>query len=237
MIKKIIFFSVLSLLNGCATFHVIESKNTIEYIDTMHYDQTNAQIYATGRTYDYQLDVCSPRSYMSISDPRYCTNTFKYILTHKNQILLSKIKFSISTGARNEVEGSYTTYLKLNLEEAIHLNKTQKMMLRMLPENELRKINQELKTTYTKDDIVEGSSYFYGRTIQLKNRSELLTQGRLKKPLEVPINIKEISKSYSFSEPAKGVGKTIGAVVLAPIGLVLMLPYTGVMAYCEPNNC
>lgn len=29
----------------------------------------------------------------------------------------------------------------------------------------------------------------------------------------------------------------IGAVVLAPIGLVLMLPYTGVMAYCEPNNC
>ena len=236
MIKKL-FFSVLSLLNGCTTFHVIDSKNTIEYIDTLQYDQTNAQIYATGRTYDYQLDVCSFRSYRSISNPRYCTNTFSYILTHKNQILLSNLKFSISTGARNEVDGDYTTYLKLNLEEAIRLNQTKETMFRMLDPDELRKVNQELKTTYTKNDIVSGSSYFYGRTIQLKNRSEMLTQGRFKKPLEVPIHINEISKSYSFSEPTKVVGKTIGAVVLAPIGLVLMLPYAGVMAYCEPNNC
>lgn len=228
---------MLSLLNGCATFHVLDSKNTIEYIDTLHYDQTNAQIYATGRTYDYQLDVCSSRSYMSLSNPKYCTNTFNYILAHKNQILLSNLKFSISTGVRNKVEGDYTTYLKLNLEEAIRINKTQETMFSMLHPDELRKVNQELNTTYTKDDIVRGSAYFYGRTIQLKNRSEMLAQGRLKKPLEVPIRIDEISKSYSFSEPAKGVGKTIGAIVLAPIGLVLMLPYAGVMAYCEPNNC
>ena len=228
---------MLGTFNGCATFHVVESKKTIEYIDTLYYDQTNAQIYATGRAYDYQLDVCSSHSSMGISNPKYCTNNFNYILTHKNQILLSNLKFSISTGARNKVDGNYTTYLKLNLEDAIRINKTQETMFSMLSQDELKKVNQELKTAYTKDDIVRGSSYFYGRTVQLKNRSEMLAQGRLKNPLEVPIQINEISKSYSFGQPAKRVGKTIGAIVLAPIGLVIMLPYAGVMAYCEHNKC
>lgn len=237
MIKKIIFFSVLSLLNGCVTFHVIDSKNTIEYIDTLHYDQLNAQIYATGRTYDYQLDVCPSLSYRSPSVSKYCSNTFNYILAHKNQILFSNLKFDISTGDRNKVDGYYIVYLQLNLEEAIRINKTQNTMFSMINPNELREVNQALKKTYTKDDIVRGSSDFEGRTIQLKNRSEILAQGRLKKPLEVPIHINKVSKSYSFSEPVKGVGKAIGAVVIAPIGLVLMLPYAGVMAYCEPNNC
>ncbi len=225
---------MLGLFNGCATFHVLEDKKMIEHIDTLHYDQTNAQIYVTGHTYDYQLDVCSSHSYMSISNPKYCTNTFNYIIDHKNKILLSTLKFNITTGARNEVDGNYTTYLKLNLNDAMHIKET---MFSMLSPDELRKINQELKTTYAKEEIVRGSAYFYGRTVQLKNRSDILAQGKLKKPLEVPIEIKELSKSYSFGKPAKGIGKTIGTIVLAPIGLVLMLPYAGVMAYCEPNNC
>lgn len=161
-----------------------------------------------------------------------CLNTFYYNLEHKDQAIYSKLDFNIDSGDSTNVFGYYSSYFKLDQQLVQQYQHNKQIDIRQLSKIELQHLNQQLNTHYTAGDVFKTHTWLKGNTVQLKNKQQLLALGILKTPLQVQVKIQQHKKSYSVAP----IGKGVTAIVAIPIGLVLMLPYTAVIAYCESGK-
>lgn len=234
--KKLLYTMLIATLTACSSIQTVDEKKQIEQIHSLLFDKNKNLIYALGTTFDYQVRPCTAfwgqATIENFQVDQRCLATFHYSLEHKDLILDRDLDFSIHTGASTQVDGYYHTYLKIDRIVAEPYIQNKQLDLRTLNTQELEKLNQKLNTNYSKEQVFKTRTWFHGNTVQLNNKNELLALGHLKQPLQVPVKIQQRQKSYSLAPIAKGAA----AIVVAPIGLVLMLPYAAVIAYCEPGS-
>lgn len=233
-------FGVIALslctLSGCTNITTVKNEQTIESISTLLFDQDKNIIYAVGNEFDYQVSPCASAFGKLIIDQQKideaCLKTFLYALEHKNLMIDSTLDFKIQTGQFNQVFGYYQTYYK-NDEHITNSNQPDKIIeRRKLNSFELNQLNKKLDTSYTTDQIYKLHTWITGKTVELKNKNELLALGQLKTPMQIKVTIQQQKKSLTLMP----IVKATGAIALVPIGLVLMLPYTALIGYCESGH-
>ena len=234
--KTLFYITLISTLTACSSIQTVNETKKIEQIHSLLFDKNKNLMYALGTTFDYQIRPCTASwgqtTIENFQVDQLCLNTFHYSLEHKNIVLDSDLDFNIQTGASTQVDGYYHTYLKIDRVVAEAYIQNKQLDLRTLNTQELEKLNQKLNTHYSQEQVFKTRTWFHGNTIQLNNKNELLALGHLQEPLQVPVKIQQRQKSYSLAPVAKGAA----AIVVVPIGLVLMLPYAAVIAYCEPGS-
>lgn len=173
----------LCTLNGCTDITTVKNEQTIESISTLLFDQDKNIIYAVGNEFDYQVSPCASSSGKRIIDQQKidetCLKTFLYALEHKNLMIDSTLDFKIQTGQSNQVFGYYQTYYKNDehITNSIQLDKV--IARRKLVSFELNQLNKKLDTSYTTDQIYKLHTWITGKTVELKNKKELLALGQL----------------------------------------------------------
>lgn len=237
-LKILVVLLVSTILASCVTTKMT-SNNLEEKIYSIVYDpQENKQgfVYAIGEHYDYQVEPCkysiqtvAPTSLSRSQNAIYssCLQGLEFILRHKKDIKEVVWNFNQGIDTSNQfISGTYQAIFPRNkLQDIINQNKGE--MIKELTLDEQKKFQR------SNVDYVKISIPFAGKVVKLTNRNEILAKGQFKKPLLVNVPVTEWKKRLSIMPVLKGTA----AIALAPVAVVLLVPYVAVIGHCESTVC
>ncbi|SPL71858.1 hypothetical protein [Acinetobacter stercoris] len=218
-------------LTGCTTTKYISQPiNEKIYSIAYQVEQDNlGKVYAIGEKFDYVISPCDKSITYTKESSERCRNGLAFIVKNRQYIRGVVLDFELKkTDSKiNVTQGYYKAFLPTNSIGKKEFQDKNSFLYKEITKDE------ENQFSISNDDFIKVIIPFQGEVVKLSNREQILKLGQFKEPLIVQTSMSEVKKSRSLMPIAKG----IGAVIIAPVGLVLMIPGVAIIGYCESHHC
>ncbi len=240
IMKKVLILLSCILLNACVSMVVTDTRQQQEKILSILYHQQNNLMYAIGENYSFQLQPCKPtlQSYNQTPFDPKCLESIDLLLedAFTGKIIAAQLMLFIRQGDVDAVHGNYRVYLRLTDAEYQEYVARRHLKIRTLDTQDHQYLNKRSALGMDTQNVYVLNVHFDGQGIELKNKQQILEQAQFKQAVIAVMHISTVEKHRSVGDFGQMVTSGATAVVLAPIGLALMLPYAAVMAVCESGN-
>ncbi|MBH5329281.1 hypothetical protein H9Q10_06310 [Eikenella sp. S3360] len=226
--KRLLLLIVVCCLAACVSYETVSRVEYGEQVSGLFYSRDDNSVYALGEHFDYRALPCNSGIEggsgweMSLSVYEVCMSTLNWMLaddTRQAAVAVEIPELNVEGGAKNKISGRFRTYRRLSREQADALRK-QHVGLALAEAQDAERLSAVLGRKISADGLYYAEIGFYGQTVRVENRPEILQRGRLARPLAVNMQYSTVAKQRTVRPIISGVA----GVVLIPVVLIPLAP-------------
>ncbi len=226
--KRLLSLFAALCLSACVSYQPVSREAYNEHISSLLFSREDNSVYALGERFDYRALPCnsgvdgSTGFTVNPSDYAVCMGTLNWIMaddTRRATIAAEIPRLEVESGAQNKIYGHYRAYRRLSRDQAENLGK-QHIHLSEASASDAERLSARLNRKISADGLYFAEIWFYGQTVHIANRQEILQLGQLKQPITVSMQHRIIAKQHRFPP----IGQIAEGIIVAPLGLILLVP-------------